>query len=169
MLGAARFPVLAPALQEVRNALAAPAAKPADRSPVVARYVQQARDLIGSPYPAIDPQLPLPLRVNLGELLDWLGTWLRFKWWCEDPAERDKALLFLDEVLGAMTKTRKKRGAPVKWPKALEMALDLHGKGQKDRVIHRLCREKYGNEEKIPAELKSFMRTILRHAAKKHG
>jgi hypothetical protein len=71
-------------------------------------------------------------------------------------------------LLESAADQRAERGAPVKYPRALAMALDLFAQKDrpKDRTIHRKCREEYGKLETIPSSVESFMRTVRRHAGK---
>jgi hypothetical protein len=66
-------------------------------------------------------------------------------------------------------KTPAGRGAPLKYPKAIKLAVRLLGKhNMSDRKIHRLCQEKY-KCEKIPASPASFMRRVRDYRKKQRG
>lgn len=103
-----------------------------------------------------------------------LGGQMQPEVWREYEAQRHassleqfaniKKMLVADS---AITKTR--RGAPKKYPRAMEMALGLLAEGEDtERAIYRKCKEVYGAEERIP-KVESFMRTVRRAAAKRRG
>jgi hypothetical protein len=65
-------------------------------------------------------------------------------------------------------KPKDRRGRPKQYPRALKMAISLLGQpGMNDRKIFRLCKEKHGEKEQLPASYDSFMRRVRAHAAKK--
>jgi hypothetical protein len=185
MLNARSYPGIRKALRCLREAVADSEVKPRDwferanpsQGYVIGHRVVRVRALLsdhpdatppGSRMADIDLNLALRERAKLGELWGLLDEILEYATWGWPQGVHDQVLLRLDGVIKGLKRVASsapKRGAPVKWPKALKMALRLLGE-KKGRVIHRLCREKYSQEEKIPGDVSSFMRTVHRHANK---
>jgi hypothetical protein len=63
----------------------------------------------------------------------------------------------------ARKKTAGARGAPLKYPQAIQYAIELLDEGKdKDRVIYRRCKEQFGDVEQLP-NCTSFMRRVRHH------
>ncbi len=59
----------------------------------------------------------------------------------------------------------RRKGAPVKYPESLKLAIALSKEGKKDVVVYRECKERFGDKETLPKQAAAFMRTVRRHVA----
>jgi hypothetical protein len=105
----------------------------------------------GLPYPA-PPAWPCSIDQAI-DVLDGLDRWIL------NPSDQG-------ESGGTRATTpgigRKRRGAPLKYPKSVALAIELLNNGEVPRKVYRLCKEKYGEVEKLP-EFDAFTRTVNRH------
>jgi hypothetical protein len=101
-----------------------------------------------------------------------LGGQMQPEVWREAEAQRHANVLTqlanIKRALAAKSaNTKMRRGAPKKYPRAMEMGVGLWAERKhKDVTIHRKCKEAFGAEEDIP-DVDSFMRRVRGEAAKR--
>jgi hypothetical protein len=127
------------------------------------------RVLLGDPriycFPAIEPLWMAATKLGAKNLPPFRG----------EPANGPEAVRALSELGQSLLSGRKgkahkpsPRGARPRYPRAVEMALGLMGQpGMTARKIHRLCKEKHGQEEPVPEKWETFIRCVRDHAQKR--
>jgi hypothetical protein len=147
--------------------------------------VQAVENLILNPHgQRLDEAIQLVKRnvLRLGKHYGWVGNESSDKWmeniqpipWSH-VRELERSIEGLELIVkfwelfaGSPKKERLRRGAPLRYPKALRMGIKLYRTKPKpkDQSIFNRCKEKYGELEPLPTNVTAFMRTVRAHSKK---